>query len=168
MTTIDYLRLAYLEAHKSPDLSTQNGAVLVTPGGLVIGGGHNGPPPGIAATRERLETRPLKYQVINHAEDAALFDAVRRGHDGELIAGSTLYCPWYACAKCACVAIALGVKRIVGHRWCDTHGRANGKWVESVALGFELLAEAGVTCDWYDGPIGGVPPLRFNGSLHTP
>lgn len=166
MTDRQYLRQAYMMAEKSPDLSTQNGGVVVN-NGRVIGRGCNRPPLGIAVTHERLTERPLKYKVINHAEDATLFNAVASGYGNEL-KGSTLYCPWVACSKCACVIIALQVSRVV----CDarlakqTYNHTNG-WADDVLIGLSLLKEAGVIVDEINEPLY-VNPVRFNSVLWTP
>lgn len=167
MTDRNFLRKAYSWAATSPDRSTQNGAIVVYKG-EILGAGCNRPPPGIAVTEERLTVRPLKYKVINHAEDAALFDAVRN-KNGDRLEGATLYCPWVACSKCACVIIALGISRIVTDARLarKTYDSTCG-WVNDVKIGMSLLTEAGIQVDLIDEALFVKEPVRFEGKLWSP
>lgn len=146
------LRMAYAQAERSGDLSTRNGAILVDPEGDLIGQGWNGIVPGVKVTPERLKERPLKYQVINHAEDAAIFDAARNGRCTE---EATLYCPWYACDRCAAAIIRAGVSKVVGHYdifSADGETVRNERW--DLSLPFQMLTEAGVVIELIRGHLG--------------
>src|SRR3989338_788827 len=72
------LEIAYKEAEKSPDPSTQNGALLINDNGTILAMGHNRFPHGVEGTPKRWK-KPLKYELIQHAERSAIFDASRKG-----------------------------------------------------------------------------------------
>ena len=151
--TLARLRMAYAMAVKSTDLSTRNGAVLFNPDGEVIGVGWNGILPGLATTPERLEQRPLKYQVIQHAEMSSITCAARNGNATE---GASLYCPWYACIeRCTPAIIESGVAEVVGHYdyfTDDGETVRNPRW--DLSLAWQLLAEAGVSLRLVRGHLG--------------
>ena len=121
------MELAFSMAARSPDPSTQNGAVLIDRKGWLIGLGYNRFPDKVACTEERLK-RPAKYHLIWHAEESALYDAVRRGFD---LDRSTLVCPWQACSECAKAIVGLGVSRIVRLN----NNAPNVSWDESIRYG---------------------------------
>jgi dCMP deaminase len=155
-----FLHMAYEQAMKSPDPSTQQGAVLVTSEGHVIGRGHNHLATGTWDCPERLNDRNLKYPLITHAERDAIYNAINLGN-GDAIAGAILYAPWAACERCAEVILELHVGRVVSHR---NHPGINGKhpnWIELCKLGLQMLNEASVRVDYYDGELG-CEPIRFN------
>lgn len=143
-----WLRRAYEVATTSPDPSTQNGAVLISDRHhTLIGQGCNRFPAGIAELPERWE-RPLKYELVVHAEVAAILDAA---YHGKATRGATLYCPWACCHACAIPVIAAGITRIVCHApdGVDLNGFPLGgtsadRWAESIAKADALLKEAGV------------------------
>lgn len=165
-TDRDYLRQAYWAAeHRSDDPDTQNGAVLVCERRTVIAA--NSFPPGVAKTPNRL-LRPLKYQLIEHAERRVIYQAARMGIMTE---GATLYCPWFACHDCARAIISAGITRVVGHEQVVVMGNIRGlmdpTWKQSIEIGNMMLIEAGVQLDYYDGEIGECEVL-FDGKLWRP
>ena len=160
-----YLGMAYDLAHNSPDLSTQLGAVLMNKRShfySVIGIGWNTLPRGVKTSDERL-SRPTKYLYTEHAERNAIFDAARRGHATE---GSTMFCPWFACADCGRAIIQSGVKKVIGHK--AMFDGTPDRWKDSIAEAFVMFGEAGVQTEIFDGYINAVRPLRFNEELWTP
>lgn len=140
------LKMAYGMAEMSGDRSTKNGAVIFDPDNNLMGVGWNGIIPGVDITEERLTERPLKYKVINHAEDSAIFEAARAGN---CLDEATLYCPWYACDRCAAAIIRSGIRRVVGHY--DIFDR-NPRW--DLDLPFQMLDEAGVVMELIKGRLG--------------
>lgn len=155
----DMLRLAYKHANEvSPDPSTKNGAVLVDTlsGSLIFG--VNKFPPGIAETESRLINKSTKYRLIVHAENSAIFNAAKHGR---IVYGATLYCPFYACSECAKAIIQSGIRRVVGHAQLMALASEHTTWVQSIIYAWDMLHEAEVRCDLYDGSIG--LTTRFNG-----
>jgi dCMP deaminase len=154
---IDLLRMAYRMAQKSPDTSTQNGAVLVGANSGIIGLGCNSFPQGVTTSDERWK-RPLKYSYVEHAERKVIYQAARAGHPTH---GATLYVAWYACADCARAIIEAGVKEVVGHDH-PLHA-SRDDWAASVALGRHMLNEAGVKQRLIKAELG--EEFLFNGEL---
>lgn len=150
---------AYNHANElSPDPSTKNGAVLIGCQGDILTFGVNRFPTGVAETQSRLTDKEIKYRLVVHAENGAIFNAAKHGR---IVAGATLYCPFYACSECAKAIIQSGVKRIVGHAQLMALASKHTTWVESIVDAWEMLHEAGVQCDLYDGVVG--VTTRFNG-----
>jgi dCMP deaminase len=152
---------AYALALNSPDLSTQNGAFILSPEASVVGIGWNTLPLGVAVTPERLE-RPLKYEYTEHAERNAIYDAVRNGRS---TLGGTMFCCWAACYDCARAIIQSGVSRVVTHK--RMYDESSPRWVESIASALKMMEEAGVEYVLLEGELG-CPPIRFNERLWTP
>lgn len=156
-----WLRQAYKAAELSPDLSTQNGAVLLGQDEEILSIACNSIPPGVRVTPERLG-RPLKYPFTIHAEESVICKAARAG---KMTFGGTLIVPWYACDRCAPSIIQSGIARIIGHRQCME--RPHPSWKQSIEYGETMLREAGIKLELYDGEIGGCK-VRFNYEEWTP
>jgi dCMP deaminase len=149
-----FLAMAVRVAERSPDPSTQNGAVLVPLAGMLVSG-YNRFPDGVAYSDERW-LRPAKYSYVEHAERNAVYAAARYG---TLTHGATLYCPWAACADCARAIIQAGIVRLVR---LGSMSNTNERWDDSVRVGDVMLAEAGVAVnDLIIKPVG--VTLRRNG-----
>lgn len=152
----DLLRQAYIVAKGSPDPRTQNGALLVF-SDSILAQACNTYPFGVARSSDRLE-RPLKYQVIEHAERNAIYAAARAG---QRTLGATMYCPWAACADCARAIIQAGIYRLVRH--ADANGRHRGEdrstqgrgiaRDQSISIADQMLLEAGVLVQDIEGKL---------------
>jgi len=158
------LSLAVTAAAASPDPSTQNAALLVRRQTIagetyqwpVVGPEVNAFPWGVTESVERWE-RPFKYRFVEHAERAAIYSAAR---GGAYTVGSTMVCPWAACADCARAIIGAGIVEVV-----TLHREVHERWDLSIGTGDAMLAEAGVTVTFLDGPLAGCPKIRRNGEL---
>lgn len=149
-----YLRAAYKYGAKySIDPTTQNGAVLVNEAGEIVAKGANHSPRGVRENEDRWE-KPRKYFYVGHAEKYAIFEAARKGIKTE---GLTMYCPWSACAECARAIIQTGIKKVVAHK--QAMDKTSPHWKESVEAGLEMLREAEVEYEMFDGKIGKVEIL---------
>lgn len=155
----DLLRRAYREALRSPDPSTQNGAIVLNANGVVIGAGCNTFTEGITVTSDLLE-RPKKYAFIEHAERNALYTAARLNglQPPHIIAAA-----WASCADCARAIVGMGVKVLVRHVRADDEGR----WNESIEWGDQILKAASVEIIDVIANLGCAPVL-FNGKLMNP
>jgi dCMP deaminase len=159
----DYLKMAYKEALDSPDLSTQNGAVIPSlyGGYLRVLSEHNRLPRGVKITPERLQ-RPLKMDCTEHAERNVIYLAARKGIP---LQDTTMYACWAACADCSRAIIEAGIKKLVIHkRMMDGTPE---RWKDSIKVAFDMLVEAGVEIEYYE-PALNVDPIRFNGEIWTP
>ena len=157
-----YLRLAYIEAIKSPDPSNQNGAILVA-NNVIVAKDYNSFPEKLQVTEEMIINRQKKYLYIEHAERNVIYQAIRKDI---YISDCILYCPWLACVDCSRAIILSGIKKTVGHqaRMCTTPIR----WKESIANGLKMMANCDVQLEFYDKPIPDCPSIIVNGELWNP
>lgn len=168
---LDYrelLKVAYEEAAKSPDPSTQNGAILVNNDGEIYARDCNRFPRDhndregnrFAETSERLYDRGIKYKVVVHAEESVLWKAAQ---NNIVTSGLTMVCPWAACFMCARSIIEFGIRKLVVHADAHIHGaRLVGDrkaWNETIELANQMLAEANVERIAISGKLGAVPVL---------
>lgn len=156
-----HLRTAYQVALESPDPSTQNGAVLVDEDGTLRAVGCNEFPMGVKYTEERW-VRPLKYQIIEHAERNSIY---RAANNGIMTAGLTMICPWSACSDCARAIIQSGVRRLVRHQ--EASDRSPDRWLEEIAVADTMLNEAGIEVISISATLG-CQPLLHSGETWTP
>lgn len=161
--TVDYLKNAYSISLQSRDTSNQNGSVLVSSQGEIIGTGVNNFAIGVKFTRERAETRPDKYRYFDHAERWSIYQAARAGNK---VFGSTLYCPWAACCGCAIAIINSGVRTLVMHH--ERMQMTPERWQDDINEALSMLEEADVTLLYYKGPIENCSPVLVNGELWNP
>jgi len=135
-----FILLAKEYSSWSKDPSTQVGAVAVDPKTRrVLSGGYNGFPRGISDTKERLDNRDIKLQLIVHAESNMIYNATRSGISLE---GSYLYV-WGlpVCTDCAKAVIQVGIDTVFVAESC-----LNKKeyWTQSWENTKLLFDEAGV------------------------
>ncbi|MCH2138122.1 MAG: dCMP deaminase family protein [Phycisphaerales bacterium] len=131
-----FLALADHIATWSKDPSRGVGAVIVDGARRVCATGFNGLPEGVEDRPERLE-RPVKYDLICHAEMNAITQCARHGVS---TVGSTIYTSFFPCNTCTLAVIQAGIQRVVA--W--TPGEGDAHWADSIAKSVELLTEAGV------------------------
>jgi len=143
----ELLKIAYLEAQKSTNPSTQNGAILVDEEDKVILSSFNSFPDRVVETKER-QVKPLRYKFSVHAERNVLYRAARLGVKTE---GFIMVCPWAACTDCAQAIIQAGIKKLVVHKQALDR---SGSWKDDIDFAFKILREAGVEIIVYDGEIG--------------
>lgn len=161
--TKNLLAECYKAATLSPDTSTQIGTLLESASGVVQWGtlACNDWPPGWFAYPEHLE-RPLKYQLIEHAERGAIFKAAKYGIP---LKGGTMYATWAACADCARAITSSGLARLVRHY--PPLDEATERWLESITIGDQIMKAAGVEIIDVIGKIDG-PPILRGGVLFDP
>ena len=145
-------------ARKSPDKHTQNGAIITQRDGYLLphGSGFNRFPTGVQPIWPRTE-RPDKYAWTEHAERIAIYEAARTGM---ALQGKSLVSPWAACADCARAIIEAGIVEVVTMPRGEFVNES-GRWNDSMAVGDEMLAEAGVAVQFVPGPLGPVK-VRVN------
>jgi dCMP deaminase len=110
-----FIKLAQEVAKKSTDRSTKCGAVIVNEHHELVATGFNGFPRDIDDENPQYHERPLKYDITEHAERNAIYQAAA-GRGGTR--GCTLYLghnPGFGiCTDCARAIIQAGIKSIVG------------------------------------------------------
>lgn len=130
-----FMEVADLVATWSKDPSTKVGCVLVDQNRHIIATGYNGFPRGVDDSDERLNDRPTKYLMVQHAEANAILQAVAA------IAGATAYVTHRPCSGCSGMLIQAGVKRIVTRLPSDGFAE---RFAESFRAADLMLDEAGV------------------------
>jgi dCMP deaminase len=131
-----FLELSDVIARWSKDPSRGVGAVIVSPSRQIVATGFNGLPRGIEDRPERLE-RPVKYDLICHAEMNAIIQCAR---NGVTPVGSTIYTSFSPCVHCTLSIIQSGIVRVVTY----ASGSGDEHWQLNFAKSRELLAESGV------------------------
>ena len=105
-----YLSLAKEISTWSKDPSTQIGAVVVKDG-QILSVSYNGLPRNIEDSHDRLNDRELKYSLVVHAEQNAIYNACLNGVS---LKDSTLYVFGLpVCSECAKGVIQVGISRVV-------------------------------------------------------
>lgn len=169
--TVEYLREAYVEASKSPDPSTQVGAILVervwhpefTISEQIVARGYNGFPPNFPITNEILNDRKTKLFYIEHAERVCLFNAIKIRANLE---NCTLYTLGIPCCDCARAIGLCGITKIVVHK--QRNDLTGDRWKESTNAGLFYLSSIGVNIKYFDGHIPNSPPILVNGQRWNP
>lgn len=159
----DMMLQAYAFAAHSPDPSTQNSAVLLTPNNMEpIIMAFNYVPEKLQHV-EGIYERPKKYDYILHAEENAIITAAVNGIKTK---GLVMFAPWAACKHCARVIIGAQIAEV----WTHTLEEAHNQWNEEVSVGLRLLKEAGVELHIIDGKLDPENriQIRRNGKLISP
>ncbi len=129
-----FLALSDSIATWSKDPSRGVGAVIVSPAKQIIATGFNGLPMGIEDRPERLE-RPVKYDLICHAEMNAIVQCAR---NGVTPMGATIYTSFSPCVHCTLSIIQSGIVRVVTYHMSE----GDEHWSANCAKSRELLREA--------------------------
>lgn len=149
------LRDAYEMASKSPDPSTQCGALIGDTESFddevwftTYAAACNTFTKGVKATPERLE-RPLKYAYVEHAERGAVYNAAKLGFS---CGGAIMVAPWAACTECARAIVESGISLLIRHK--QASDRSPARWIDSIQQADEILFAGGVEIIDYDGDLG--------------
>jgi dCMP deaminase len=132
-----FLDMAKLISTWSKDPSTRVGCVVIGPDREVRSTGFNGFPRGVADTKARYNDRPLKYQLVCHAEENAILHAARNGVS---LKGCVSYGTWPPCTRCSVSMIQVGLSGVVYPAGIEIPER----WQDDFKLSSTILREAGV------------------------
>jgi dCMP deaminase len=137
-----FLELAKLVSTWSKDPSTKCGAAIVRPDKTVCSVGFNGFPKGCSDDAGLYDDRELKYERVVHAEVNAIL------HANEDVHGYTMYTfpPAHGptCSRCATNVIQSGIKKVVHLLPPEGVEFAEGRWEDSLRIGFQMYKEAGI------------------------
>ena len=131
-----FLELTQVIAGWSKDPSRGVGCVIVSPGKQILATGFNGLPRGVEDRPDRLE-RPVKYDLVVHAEMNAIIQCARNGISP---VGCVLYSSFFPCVSCAIAIVQAGITAVVTLRPEDS----DDHWLESIAKSRAVFEEAGV------------------------
>lgn len=152
----EHLLTLYSHAAKSPDLSTQNAAMIVNRDFDVKAVAINSFPNWVRVTRARLE-RPAKYDWTNHAEAKVIANAACKG---VRTYGKTMIATWNPCAPCARQIIDAGISALIVPHLPEYNV---SRWTEQFDIANEMLLEAAVKIINIEDKVG-AKVLR-NGSI---
>ena len=135
-----FMKIAHVIADRSPDPSTQAGAVIVNGDNVVVGMGYNGWPRGIKIDdlpwEREGEYHETKYAYVCHAEENAIYTV------NSSTKGGKIYCTLFPCNECAKTIIQNGIKEVVyeSDKYAD-----DPRWLASK----KMLKLAGVSLRQY-------------------
>lgn len=138
--------MAFEERSQSDDprakLVAQSGVgTIIVKDGHVLARSANIMPPRLKAVLARTGRAILddeRYHFIEHAERAAIFEALRRG---ERLEGATIYCSRFPCSDCARAIISAGITRAV---FANGYG-GEQRWIDAQRAASSMLRLSGVT-----------------------
>lgn len=134
-----FMDLATHISNWSKDPSTQVGCVIVRPDKTIASVGYNGFPRGVDDDIQRYENREIKYLIVKHAEENAVYSAK------EPLSGYTAYVTHHPCSTCAGTLIQNGITRVVT-TIPDKYLRERFK--KSFDITNTIFKESGVTLDF--------------------
>jgi len=150
-------KVAYKAASTSPDTRTQVGVVLVSNKNLMTPA-CNEPSPGF--TIDSNEYKDNKYAIMEHAERNAIFAAHKKNIPTD---GATLFSPWGSCSDCARAIVLSGIRTVVRH--VEILEQSFPRWIESMAIGDEILTRGGVDIIEYSIKNIGANPILMDGNI---
>ncbi len=127
----------------SKDPSRGVGAVIVSPRRQVLATGYNGLPRGFEDHNERLQ-RPVKYDLIVHAEMNAIIQCARNGISP---VGATMYSSFSPCIHCSLTIVQAGIAKVVTKQ-IDS---GDEHWSDSIEKSLLLFEEVGIEYITLDG-----------------
>ena len=136
-----FLQLADQIAQWSKDPSRGVGAVIVSGSRQVVATGFNGLPRGFEDKPERLQ-RPVKYDLVVHAELNAIVQCAR---NGVCPIDCTLYTSFAPCVHCSLATVQAGIRRVV--TWEPDLVGGDAHWLDSIGKSRLVLEEVGVRLD---------------------
>ena len=164
-----FMSIAVLSGMRSPDPSTQVGAVIVDRDKVIQSVGYNGWPRGIEAFADDDPrwNRPEKYFWMSHAEENAILNA---GRIGVKLEGCSLYVPIHPCAGCARMILQVGITEVIVSGKISglfaEHMRGDQKWIEGVEHAKQMFLEKGITTRVLEDEYMPGFSLRLCGTLH--
>ncbi len=155
----DRLIEAYLVAKDSPDLSTQNGAVVYRGNQRLLAQFNTVPIP----MQPEYQERPLKYSYFDHAEKGCVHKAARHGI---ALNGSVMYCPYACCDYCAIAVVTSGIREVVRHK--PIMDAAPERWKSIIEIGDNILRRGGVIITEFEDRLDVGFEIRFDGKPWRP
>jgi dCMP deaminase len=139
---LERLRLAFRIARQTDDPKTGSavGALVVTKDEKTFSSANQVVPELRGKTDYKLKNpdSPERYFKIEHAERAAIFDALVAGAK---LADATMYCTRFPCSACARAICWFGFARLVVAQGFS--GETN--WIDEQRVANAMLRDAGVT-----------------------
>ena len=154
-----FMGLAYYVATKSKDRSTTVGSVIVGPDNEIRTTGYNSFVRGFDEEPKHHE-RPLKYEVTEHAERNAIYNAARVGTP---LNRCRIYLPWLPCTDGARAIIQSGIIEVITPK----ENPGSGNWMEKSEIIVDMFHKCGVKLREWSGEIEEIRG-RINGKEFVP
>ena len=154
-----FMGLTYYAATRSKDRSTTVGCVIVGPDNEIRTTGYNSFVRGFKDEPHHHE-RPLKYELTEHAERNAIYNAARVGTP---LNNCKIYVAWLPCTDCARAIIQSGIKEVVLHKEYPAHVG----WSDKQKISMEMFDQCGVEVREWSGKISPVTGL-ISGEVFDP
>lgn len=133
-----FLDIATLVSGWSKDPSTAVGAVIVDHNRRIISTGFNGFPYEVEDNEERYNNRPLKYQMIMHAEPNAILSAARD------LSTCLLIVTHEPCVRCTSLIIQSGIRQLAFKNPQNAEILTREPWASERVAAKAMLSEARV------------------------
>jgi dCMP deaminase len=130
-----FLGLAKCISKRSHDSQTQHGCVIVNSGNKILGVGYNGFPPHLINDSSLPNTRPEKYDWMDHSET----NAIANSNTDLSKENATAYITGISCFNCMKALWRSGIRRIVQGN--SSYGWANDQ--KEINLKAELIRQTG-------------------------
>jgi len=137
------MSLAHLVTKNSPAKGRIVGCVLVGRDDMVAATGTNILAHGCEDHPERFDA-PEKYDWVEHAERAAVYQAAREGLSTQ---GCTAFTTLFPCTDCARALVLSGIVRIVSPH----PDFSDPRWGEKFRLSEKIFEECGVEVTYSEG-----------------
>lgn len=134
-----FASLAYLVSLKSKDRSTKVGCVITTQDNRIVSTGYNGLVRGMDDGKDEYYDRPLKYEVFEHSERNAIFNAVNLGHS---LKDCKIYITGFPCTDCARAIVQSGISSVIIHDVLSEDFKK--RWAEKMEIAKIIFQEGGV------------------------
>lgn len=155
---------AFIVASKSPDPRTQIGA-LIDPVSVFCC-----PPQACnyfpyqpdELTWDEMLASPEKYNWVEHAERAAVYESARLG---VCLVGATMYCTLAACLACARAIQLSGIRRVFSHQ--ALYDLCPPRWKEEVDEAIKQFGKVGIEYVLVNDKLV-APTIRFDAKMFDP
>ena len=157
-----FMMLSYVVAMKSKDCSTTVGCVVVGSDNEIRSVGYNNFVRGWDDDDPKNHERPYKYEITEHSERNAFYNALRSGVS---LKGCKIYVPWHPCCDCARAIVQSGLIEVILHK--EYPSDINDKWTDSQQTASDILKQGGVRVRKWSGVIPEITG-RLNGKIIYP
>lgn len=159
-----FMTLSYVVAMKSKDKSTTVGCVIIGPDNEIRTTGYNNFVRGWDDEESTNHDRPYKYEITEHAERNAIYNASRFGVS---LKDCRIYLTLKPCPDCARAIVQSGISEVILHKEYPTN--VNVKWTDGQIVANNILKNGGVIVREWSGNIPEITGLlsgeRFKPTL---
>lgn len=157
-----FMTMCYVVGMKSKDTSTTVGCVFVGADNEIRSTGYNNFIRGWDDNDPKNHERPYKYDITEHSERNAIYNAARVGIK---LKNCRIYVPWHPCSNCARALVQCGITEVIIHKEFPTN--LNQKWLDNQNIAGQLLKQGNVKLRMWSGSIPKISSI-LNGEEFDP